>query len=93
MSLLRNSGRFGTVGLELCLALGIGFWGGRALDVRYLGGHGYATAGGVLFGIATAVRALMRTSKEMQRDIDREASEAFPFEREYLEQAEKKHED
>jgi hypothetical protein len=89
MSALRNSSRYGTVGLELVFALAIGFFGGRALDARYLGGKGYGTAGGVLFGLAVSIRALMRSSKEMQADIDREAGEAFPYEREYLEQAER----
>jgi hypothetical protein len=89
VSALRNSGRYGTVGLELVFALAIGFFGGRALDAKYFGGQGYGTAVGILFALAVCVRALMRASKEMQSDIDREEREAFPYEREYLEQAEK----
>jgi hypothetical protein len=89
VSTLRNSGRYGTVGLELVFGIAIAFALGRYLDSRYWGGHGYGTAGGALFGIATAIRVLMRASKEMNQDICREQSEAFPYEREYLEQSER----
>jgi F0F1-type ATP synthase assembly protein I len=89
VSSLRNSGRYGTVGLDLVFGLAIGFFLGRYLDQRFWGGHGYGTAGGSLFGVAAGVRSLMRASKSMNADIVREESEAFPFEQEYLEQAER----
>jgi hypothetical protein len=67
---LNELGRYGTVGIDLVLAIlllgGIGHW----LDVRYWGSHSWGTMGGFLLGVAVGVRSLMRTAKRMQRDIE-----------------------
>ncbi len=68
--------------------MGIGFFGGRWLDQRFGGGHGYFVVGGVVFGLIAGFRNLFRAAKNMQKDLEREEREAFPYEREYLAQVE-----
>lgn len=85
---MRGVGRYGTAGLELVVGMGIGFFGGRWLDQRFGGGHGYFVIGGVIFGLVAGFRNLFRAAKNMQKDLEREESEAFPYEREYLAQVE-----
>lgn len=85
---MRGVGRYGTAGLELVVGMGIGFFGGRWLDQRFGGGHGYFVIGGVVFGLIAGFRNLFRAAKNMQKDLEREEREAFPYEREYLAQIE-----
>jgi F0F1-type ATP synthase assembly protein I len=67
----KEIGRYGSVGVELVLTIlivaGLGHW----LDSLYGGGRGWGTAIGFLLGAAVAFRNLMRTAREMQRDIER----------------------
>lgn len=86
---MRGVGRYGTAGLELVVGMGIGFFGGRWLDQRFGGGHGYFVIGGVIFGLIAGFRNLFRAAKKMQKDLEREEREAFPYEREYLAQVER----
>jgi hypothetical protein len=71
---LNELGRYGSVGIDLVLAIlllgGIGHW----LDIHYWGNHDWGALGGFLLGVGVGVRSLMRTAKRMQRDI--EAAEA-----------------
>jgi hypothetical protein len=67
----KELGRYGSVGIELVLAIlicaGIGHW----LDQRYWGGHDWGMLVGFLLGIAVGVRNLVRTARHMQADIER----------------------
>jgi hypothetical protein len=67
----KEVGRYGSVGLEFVLTIlilgGIGNW----LDRHYWGRHGWGTGIGFLLGVAVAFRNLIRTAKQMQRDIER----------------------
>jgi hypothetical protein len=67
----RELGRYGTVGLELALTIlivaGIGHW----LDLRYWPGKNWGLLVGFALGAAAAFRNLMRTSRQMQRGIER----------------------
>lgn len=61
----RGVGSFGTIGLEIVLSIALGFFGGRWLDEKfgtapYLGGLGF------VFGLAAAIKAVMRAHAEMQ---------------------------
>jgi hypothetical protein len=89
MSTYRNIGRYGTAGLEVLVGIVGGYFIGRSLDTRFFGAHGYATAAVVTLGAVAGFRNLFRAAREMQQDLDREANEAFPFEREYLEACER----
>jgi len=61
----RGVGSFGTLGLEIVLCIALGFFGGRWLDEKfgtapYLGGLGFC------FGLAAAIKSVMRAHAEMQ---------------------------
>lgn len=61
----RGVGSFGTLGLEIVLCIAFGFFGGRWLDGRfdtapYLAGLGF------VFGLAAAIKGVMRAHAEMQ---------------------------
>ena len=64
-------GRYGSVGIDLVLAIlilgGIGHW----LDQKYWGGHDYGMLAGGLLGVAVGVRNLVRAATRMQRDIEK----------------------
>jgi hypothetical protein len=66
----KEFGRYGTVGIELLLSMAIGYYGGRALDVR-VGGHGWVTFLGFLGGITVGFRSLFATARHMEKDIER----------------------
>lgn len=87
MSAWKGMGRYGTVGFDLLLSMGIGFYGGRYLDTHYFGGKGWATLIGAALGIAAGFRNLFRAAKMMQRDTEREDREGtgVPYSEEYLE--------
>jgi hypothetical protein len=72
-------GRYGSVGIELVLAIvvcgAIGHWlddrgtfGGGAHEGV---GHDYGMLGGGLLGLAVGVRGLVRAAQRMQKDIER----------------------
>lgn len=67
----KEVGRYGSVGIELVLAIlilgGVGHW----LDERYWGKHGWGAATGFLLGVAVGIRNLVRTAGKMQEDIER----------------------
>lgn len=66
----KEIGRYGSVGLELVLTIGLVSWLGQWLDARYWGGHGRGLAAGFALGVAVAFRNLWRTAQRMQRDIE-----------------------
>jgi hypothetical protein len=79
VSALREIGRYGSVGVEFIVTLGVGFFGGRWLDRRFQTGGALAWAG-LLLGIALAFYMLVVTSKriqvQMEKDDAKEAEEA-----------------
>lgn len=71
-------GTYGTVGLELCLSILVGFFGGQRLDSRFgsspwfaVIGFGFGTAAGIRF----VYRAVLRAQRELDR-LDRNEREA-----------------
>jgi hypothetical protein len=70
----KGVGSFGTVGLEIVLAIVLGLFGGRWLDTKFDTAP-YLAVVGFFFGVATAVKAIVRTTKEMQREAAREERE------------------
>ncbi len=66
-------GRYGTVGLELVISIGLGWWGGHWLDERYGGGQGWLTAGGFALGCFAGFRQLFVVARKMTREAEAEA--------------------
>jgi F0F1-type ATP synthase assembly protein I len=64
-------GRYGSVGIELVLSILIGVLGGRWLDDRYAGGHGWLAIFGLVVGAYAGFRQVFRAAKQMQRESDR----------------------
>jgi ATP synthase protein I len=61
----------GSVGLEMAIAIAIGFFGGRWLDGK-LGTGPVLQWVGLAFGIAAAGMAVLRVSRRYLRDVDRD---------------------
>jgi ATP synthase protein I len=70
----KGVGSFGTVGLEIVVAIVLGLLGGRWLDGK-LDTAPYLAIVGFFFGVVTAVKAVWRTWKDMQRETAREERE------------------
>lgn len=71
MSFLKDYGRYGTVGIELIIWIGLGTYAGKWLD-RRLGTHGWPVMAGFMFGVFAGFYSLWKTGRAMQRDLDRE---------------------
>jgi F0F1-type ATP synthase assembly protein I len=67
-------GSWGTLGLEIVLSTMIGLFAGRWADGK-LGTEPWLTLLGFAFGIAAAIKSLMRTVHEMQAITRREEKE------------------
>lgn len=61
----RGVGSFGTLGLEIVLCIALGFFGGRWLDEKF-GTAPYLAGFGFCFGLAAAIKSVMRAHAEMQ---------------------------
>ena len=55
----KDVGRYGTIGIELVVAILLLGWGGHWLDARYSGGHDRWLFVGALLGVAVGVRNMM----------------------------------
>jgi ATP synthase protein I len=64
-------GSWGTLGLEIALSIMFGLFGGQWLDGK-LGTAPWLAVLGFFFGCGAAVKALIRTTKEMQAIAKRE---------------------
>ena len=67
----KSYGRYGTVGIELFLSIVVGFLAGRWVDGK-VGGHGWFTIGGVVFGLIAGFRAMYKVAKHMLREAERD---------------------
>jgi F0F1-type ATP synthase assembly protein I len=68
------AGSTGAVGLEIALAIGIGYFGGRYLDGRF-GTEPWLAWVGFAAGVGAAVKALVRVVRSYQRSLDNEVQE------------------
>jgi hypothetical protein len=64
-------GRYGSVGFELIVTILIPAAIGNWLDERYWHRGGWGAGVGFLIGVAVGFRNLLRSAKNMQRDIER----------------------
>jgi F0F1-type ATP synthase assembly protein I len=65
------AGSTGAVGLEIAIAIGIGYFGGRYLDGR-LGTNPWLTWVGFGAGVGAAIKALVRVVRSYQRALEEE---------------------
>jgi F0F1-type ATP synthase assembly protein I len=80
-------GRYGSVGIELVLSILIGVLGGRWLDERYAGGHGWLAIAGLVVGVYAGFRQVFRAAKEIQRETERADREDAEARAEFAERA------
>jgi ATP synthase protein I len=74
----KGPGNYATVGIEVVLSVLVGLYAGHRLDA-WLGSSPWLTVVGFGFGVAAAVRALYRVTKQANRDaeeLDRQQREA-----------------
>jgi F0F1-type ATP synthase assembly protein I len=64
----RVAGTTGAVGIEIAVAIVIGYLGGRFLD-RKLGTDPWISYAGLLAGIGAAIKALLRVIRSYRRDV------------------------
>lgn len=70
-------GRYGTVGFELILSIAVGWWVGHWLDSRFFPGKWYLTLAFTIGGTYTGFRALYKTAKRMEAEMEKlDAEEA-----------------
>ena len=69
----RAAARFSAVGLELGIAIGVGYGGGWYLDGKF-GTKPYLSMVGLLLGIGAGVMTFVRVARELQQ-LDRDADE------------------
>lgn len=67
----KAQGSHGTLGLEIVLSIVFGGWLGRTIGLR-LGSEDTGMVVGGCFGLAAAVRAVMRAVSQMKREADEE---------------------
>ena len=72
---LQVAARFGSAGLELALAIVVGYFGGRFLDGR-LGTAPYLAYSGLTLGIVAGFRNLFQVARKAQRQADRTSNDS-----------------
>src|SRR5258708_26574393 len=63
-------GRYGTVGFELILSIAIAWYVGHWLDSKFFPGRWYLTLIFTLGGVYTGFRALWKTAKRMEAEME-----------------------
>ncbi len=71
LAAMKAMGGVGTLGLEVALSIMIGLFGGQWLDGR-LGTSPWLTLLASAFGLAAAIRAILRQMRIMKREADKE---------------------
>jgi hypothetical protein len=67
----------GAVGLEIAVAIGIGYLGGQYLD-RKLGVAPWLTWVGFAAGVGASIKALVRVVRSYRKGLEEEAKEDSP---------------
>lgn len=62
-------GKYGTVGLDLLLSIGLGYWAGHWLDGKL--GTRWITLVGFAFGVAAGFKAIYETARRLQEETER----------------------
>ena len=69
--LWRSVGTTGAVGIEICLAILAGFYGGEYLDHR-LGTTPWLKSIGFVAGVGAAIKALVRVVRQYNRSLEQD---------------------
>jgi len=78
LAAMKAMGGVGTLGLEVALSIMVGLFGGQWLDNRF-GASPWLTLAGSAFGLAAAVRAILRQMRIMKKEAAKEeAAEGNP---------------
>lgn len=80
---LELAARFAAAGLELAIAIVVGYFGGRALD-RWLGTDPYCGYGGLIVGVIAGFRNLFLLAGRASKAAENAASGAEPAQPEAL---------
>ena len=73
----RQAGNAGAVGLEIAVALTIGYFGGNYLDGKF-GSTPWLTWIGFVVGIGAGIKALVRVSRQYARNNSTSTSQSTP---------------
>jgi F0F1-type ATP synthase assembly protein I len=70
----RAYGRYGSIGIELVLSIGLGYYGGAWLDTHF---HtkGWFAGAGFFLGCYAGFKALWVAAKRMERDVERDEAQ------------------
>lgn len=71
------AGSTGAVGLEISIAIGIGYFGGRYLDGK-LGSAPWLEWIGFAAGVGAGIKALVRVVRTYQRSLENEEKDGSP---------------
>lgn len=71
LAAMKAMGGVGTLGLEVALSIMVGLFGGQWLDGRF-GTSPWLTLLGSAFGLAAAIRAILRQMRIMKKEADKE---------------------
>jgi len=71
------AGSTGAVGIEIAVAIGIGYLGGQYLD-RKLGVAPWLTWVGFAAGVGAGIKALIRVVRSYKKDLEEEVKEDSP---------------
>lgn len=73
--MLRQAGTTGAIGIEIALAIAVGYFGGEFLDKK-LDTTPWLTYFGLTAGVGAAIKALIRVTRRYKRDIARDEDAA-----------------
>jgi ATP synthase protein I len=68
-----TAGSTGAVGIEIAVAIGIGYFGGQYLD-RRLGVTPWLSWVGFAAGVGASIKAVIRVARSYQKSLDQEKS-------------------
>ena len=71
------AGSTGAVGIEIAVAISIGYFGGQYLD-RRLGVAPWLTWVGFAAGVGAGIKALIRVVRSYKKDLEEEVKEDSP---------------
>ena len=73
----RIAGTTGAVGIEIAVAIAIGYLGGRWLDHKF-GTTPWLTWVGFFSGVGAAVKAIVRITRQYKRRLDEDETKSPP---------------
>jgi ATP synthase protein I len=72
--MMRSAGHAGAIGIEIALAVCVGYFGGQYLDERFHSTPVFKWIG-FAAGVGAAIKALVRVTRQYKRALETDASE------------------